>query len=271
MHVTRTSRHYKGKTYETFLLRRSYREGGKVKNQTLANLSHLPGEAIDVIRRVLAGEAMVGAADTFEIARSRPHGAAAAVSVAAHQLGLTKLLGPASPQRDIVFALIIARVLRPGSKLATTRWWADTTLADLGITDTSTDDVYGAMDWLEDRQHRIEAKLAKKHLSNGGIAMFDLSSSWMEGRCCPLAARGYSRDKKKGKTQIEYGLLCDPDGRPVAIEVFPGNTADPTAFTSVVRTVVDRFGLDRMVLVGDRGMITSARIDAIKKSDPDLG
>lgn len=271
MHVTRTSRHYKGKTYETFLLRRSYREGGKVKNQTLANLSHLPGEAIDVIRRVLAGEAMVGAADTFEIARSRPHGAAAAVSVAAHQLGLTKLLGPASPQRDIVFALIIARVLRPGSKLATTRWWADTTLADLGITDTSTDDVYGAMDWLEDRQHRIEAKLAKKHLSNGGIAMFDLSSSWMEGHCCPLAARGYSRDKKKGKTQIEYGLLCDPDGRPVAIEVFPGNTADPTAFTSVVRTVVDRFGLDRMVLVGDRGMITSARIDAIKKSDPDLG
>lgn len=270
MHVARTSRHYKGKTYESFLLRRSYRENGKVKNQTLANLSHLPTDAIDVIRRVLAGETMVGAGDTFEIGRSRPHGAAAAVSVAARQLGIAKLLGPPGPQRDIALALIIARVLRPGSKLATTRWWADTTLADLGISDATTDDVYRAMDWLAERQGRIEAKLAKKHLTNGGIAMFDLSSSWMEGHCCPLAARGYSRDHKGGKTQIEYGLLTDADGRPVAVEVFSGNTADPTAFTSIVRTVVDRFGLDQMVLVGDRGMITSARIDAIKATDPNL-
>lgn len=270
MHVARTSRHYKGKTYESFLLRRSYREDGKVKNQTLANLSHLPADAIDVIRRVLAGEAMVGAGDTFEISRSRPHGAAAAVSVAARQLGIPKLLGPPGSQRDIALALIIARVLRPGSKLATTRWWADTTLADFGIGDATTDDVYRAMDWLADRQGQIETKLAKKHLTNGGVAMFDLSSSWMEGHCCPLAARGYSRDNKTGKTQIEYGLLTDPDGRPVAVEVFSGNTADPSTFTSIVRTVVDRFGLERMVLVGDRGMITSARIDAIKATDPNL-
>lgn len=271
MHVARTSRHYKGKTYESFLLRRAYRENGKVKNQTLANLSHLPADAIDAIRRVLAGQTMVAADDAFDITRSRPHGAVAAVTVAAHQLGFPKLLGPPSSERDIAFALIIARILRPGSKLATTRWWADTTLTDLGIGDAGTDDVYSAMDWLQNRQHRIETRLAKKYLTNGGVAMFDLSSSWMEGHCCPLAARGYSRDKKAGKTQIEYGLLTDPEGRPVAVEVFPGNTADPAAFTSVVRTVVDRFGLDKMVLVGDRGMITSARIDAIKTSDPNLG
>ncbi len=271
MHVARTSRHYKGKTYESFLLRRSYREDGKVKNQTLANLSHLPAEAIDAIRRVLAGETMVGAGDVFEITRSRPHGAAAAVTVAARQLGLVKLLGPACAERDIAFALIIARVLRPGSKLATTRWWADSTLVDLGVGDTTTDGVYQSMDWLVERQDRIEETLAKRHLTNGGVAMFDLTSAWMEGSCCPLAQRGYSRDRKGGKTQIEYGLLTDGDGRPVAVEVFAGNTADPTAFTSMVRTVVDRFGLDRIVLVGDRGMITTARIDAMKQTDPGLG
>ena len=271
MHVARTSRHYKGKTYESFLLRRSYREDGKVKNQTLANLSHLPAETIDAIRRSLAGESLVGADDVFEISRSRPHGAAAAVTAAARQLGFVKLLGPACVERDIAFALIIARVLRPGSKLATTRWWADTTLVDLGVGDTSTDGVYAAMDWLVGRQDRIETALAKRHLTNGGIAMFDLTSAWMEGTCCPLAARGYSRDGKAGKTQIEYGLLTDPDGRPVAVEVFAGNTADPVAFTSAVRTVVDRFGLNEIVLVGDRGMITTARIAAIKDSDPGLG
>jgi len=271
MHVAKTSRHYKGKTYESFLLRRSYREDGRVKNQTLANLSHLPADAIDAIRRTLAGETMVGADDVFNIDRSRPHGAAAAVVTAARQLGLPKLLGPACVERDIAFALIVARVLRPGSKLATTRWWADSTLVDLGVGETSTDGVYGAMDWLVGRQDRIETTLAKRHLANGSVAMFDLTSAWMEGTCCPLAARGYSRDRKGGKTQIEYGLLTDPHGRPVAVEVFAGNTADPTAFTSMVRTVVDRFGLDEMILVGDRGMITTARIDAIKESDPGLG
>jgi Transposase DDE domain len=167
-------------------------------------------------------------------------------------------------------ALIIARVCRPASKLATTRWWADTTLAaDLGVADATTDEVYAAMDWLAGRQEAIETKLVRTHLSGPGnpdrLALFDLSSSWMTGRCCPLAARGYSRDGKKGLPQIEYGLLTDPAGRPVAVRVFPGNTADPTAFTTIVEAVKDTFRLTDMVMVGDRGMITSARVEALRE------
>jgi hypothetical protein len=164
-------------------------------------------------------------------------------------------------------ALIVSRVVRPGTKLSTLSWWADTTLGvDLGVADATTDEVYAAMDWLRSRQDAIEAKLAHRHLTGDGnphrMALFDLSSSWVEGRCCPLAARGYSRDGKKGKLQIEYGLLTDPAGRPVAVRVFPGNTGDPTAFIEAVSVVRDTFGLRHMVMVGDRGMITSARIDA---------
>jgi hypothetical protein len=256
--------------YETHLLRRSYREDGKVKNETVANLSHLPADLIEMIRASLAGQAFVPATAAATVARSRPHGHVAAVHAQAKALGLPALLGPAGRHRDIALALIIARVCRPGSKLATTRWWTDTTLAaDLGVADATTDEVYAGMDWLQARQDAIETKLVRTHLSGPGnpdrLALFDLSSSWVTGRCCPLAARGYSRDGKKGLPQIEYGLLTDPAGRPVAVRVFPGNTADPTAFTTIVEAVKDTFKLTDMVMVGDRGMITSARVDALRE------
>jgi len=266
MHVVTTRRHYKDKVYETHLLRRSYREGGKVRNQTLANLSHLPAEVIELIRRSLRGEAFVGAGEGFEIARSLPHGHVAAVVAQARTLGLPELLGPACGERDLAFALVVARVCRPGSKLATARWWADTTLAaDLGVADASSDDVYGAMDWLLGRQGTIEAALARRHLVPGGLVLYDLSSSWVEASHCPLAARGYSRDRKSGRAQIEYGLVTDPEGRPLSVEVFAGNTADPTAFVSAAEMVRERFGLTDVVFVGDRGMITSARIRALRE------
>ena len=260
-----TRRQYKDKVYETTLLRRSYREGGKVKTETLANLSHLPAETIELIRESLAGKQHVEAGADWEIERSLPHGHVAAVWAIADKVGLAKLVGPPCPERDLVVALVVARVLRPASKLATTRWWSSTTLAeDLGVAGAPTDDVYAAMDWLVERQADIEVALARRHLEPGGRVLYDLSSSWVEGRHCPLAARGYSRDGKAGKAQIEYGLTCDPDGRPVAVEVFAGNTADPTAFISAAATVKERFGLGDVVMVGDRGMITSARIEALK-------
>jgi hypothetical protein len=265
VHVVTTRRHYKDKVYETTLLRRSYREGGKVKTQTVGNLSHLPPEALAAIRQVLKGEQLVLAGSLAEIGRSLPHGHVALVWQAIRQLGLPGLLGPPGRQRDLALALIVARVLRPASKLATTRWWHDTTLAhDLGVQGASTDEVYAAMDWLGERQERIERTLARRHLEPGGLALFDLSSSYVEGHHCQLAARGYSRDQKVGKDQIEYGLLTDPQGRPVAVEVLSGNTADPTAFTAMVERIRTRFALKRLVLVGDRGMITSARVDALR-------
>jgi hypothetical protein len=266
VHVVTTRRHYKDKVYETTLLRRSYRQGGKVKTQTVGNLSHLPAEAIAAIRQVLKGEQLVVADTKAELGRSLPHGHVALVWQVARQLGLPGLLGPPGQQRDLALALVIARVLRPASKLATTRWWADTTLAhDLGVQDATTDEVYGAMDWLGQRQERIERTLARRHLAPGGLALFDLSSSYVEGHHCQLAARGYSRDQKVGKDQIEYGLLTDPAGRPVAVEVLAGNTADPTAFTSMVERIRGRFKLKRLVLVGDRGMITAARVEALRE------
>lgn len=266
MHVSTTRRHYKDKVYETTLLRRSYREGGKVKTETLANLSHLPAETIALIRESLAGKTHVEAGAGWEIERSLPHGHVAAVWAIADKLGLAGLLGPPCPERDVALALVVARVVRPASKLATTRWWAGTTLAaDSGVGQATADDVYSAMDWLVGRQQLIEAALARRHLSPGGRVLYDLSSSWVEGRRCPLASRGYSRDGKAGKEQIEYGLACDPQGRPIAVEVFPGNTADPTAFIAAADTVRERFGLTDVVMVGDRGMITSARIEALRE------
>ena len=188
----------------------------------------------------------------------------------ARQLGLPTLLGPACRARDIALALIVSRVVRPKSKLSTLAWWPDTTLGvDLGVAGACTDEVYAAMDWLADRQEAIERKLAAKHLAPdvnpGRMALFDLTSAWVTGRCCELAARGYSRDGKKGCEQIEYGVLTDPAGRPVGVRVFPGNTADPDAFTEIVTVIRDELGIARLVLVGDRGMITSARIDALRK------
>jgi len=276
MHVATTSRHYKDKVYETHLLRRSFRQDGKVKNETLANLSHLPAEAIEAVRTVLRGERVVRADDAFDIVRALPHGDVAAVWAMARQVDLAKLIGPPSRERDLAMALVVSRVVRPASKLSTARWWSDTTLGvDLSIAEASTDEVYAAMDWLVGRQEAIETALATRHLSAKEnprrLALYDLSSSPMEGSCCPLAARGYSRDHKGGKAQIEYGLLCDPEGRPISIKVFSGNTGDPSAFIDVVETVRSSFGLEHLVMVGDRGMITSARIAALKEAKSTLG
>ena len=258
------------KDYTSAYLRRTYRDGGTVKNETVANLSALPDHVIDLIDAGLKGRQLVPAAEAVTITRSLPHGHVAAVHAMARTLGLPALLGPAGRQRDLALALIISRVARPGSKLSTLTWWNDTTLGgDLGVADASTDDIYAAMDWLEHRQDAIEAELARRHLAPqpnpSRMALFDLSSSWLEGSQCPLAARGYSRDGKKGKLQIEYGLLTDPEGRPVAVRVFPGNTGDPSAFTAIADVVRDKFGLAQMVMVGDRGMITSARIAALNQ------
>ena len=257
--------------YSSAYLRRTYRSEGKVKNETVANLSSLPDHVIDLIDAGLKGRALVPAGEAVTITRSLPHGHVAAVHAMAKDLGLPALLGPAG-QRDLALALVISRVVAPASKLSTLTWWADTTLgADLGVDGASTDDIYAAMDWLEHRQDAIEAGLARRHLAPEAnparMALFDLSSSWLEGRCCPLAARGYSRDGKKGRLQIEYGLLTDPDGRPVAVRVFPGNAGDPAAFTAIVDVVREKFGLRDMVMVGDRGMITSARIRALNQQE----
>jgi hypothetical protein len=276
MHVARirsgyTDREGQRRDYESRYLRRTYRDGGKVRHETLANLSGLPETMIDSIEAALKGTALVPAARAVTILRSLPHGHVAAVHAMAVKLGLPALLGPACPERDLALALIISRVVAPASKLSTLTWWDDTTLgAGLGAATVSAGRIYAAMDWLEHRQDAIEAKLARRHLAPDAnpskMALFDLSSSWLEGRHCPLAARGYSRDGKKGKLQIEYGLLTDPSGRPVAVRVFPGNTGDPGAFTEIVTVVRDKFGLAKMVMVGDRGMITSARIQAMNQA-----
>jgi len=277
MHVATTSRVHVTKAgeqrlYQSHLLRRTFREDGKVKHQTLANLTPLPEEQLDLLRRSLKGEQFAPVHTmAVTVERSLPHGDVALVMAQARALGFPALLGPAGRQRDLALALIVSRVVRPGPKLATLTWWSDTTLGiDLDVADASTDEVYAAMDWLLSRQDAIEAKLARRHLTDETtnphrMALFDLSSSWMEGQHCSLAARGYSRDGKKGKLQIEYGLLTDPHGRPVAVRVFPGNTGDPTAFVEAVTVVRDKFGLRHVVMVGDRGMITKARIDMLKQ------
>ena len=264
----------RARNYSSAYLRRTYREAGKVKNETVANLSVLPDHLIDLIDAGLKGQYLVPAAEAVTITRSVPHGHVAAVHAMARKLGLPALLGPAGPQRDLALALVISRVVAPASKLSTLTWWDDTTLgADLGVAEASAGDIYAAMDWLAARQDAIEAQLAARHLAPqanpGRMALFDLSSSWLEGRCCPLAARGYSRDGKKGKPQIEYGLLTDPGGRPVAVRVFDGSTADPAAFTAIVKVLREKFGLEKMVMVGDRGMITSARIAALNQPEDD--
>jgi hypothetical protein len=275
MHVARirsshVDKQGRRRDYESRYLRRTYRDGGKVRHETLANLSGLPDPVTDAIEAALKGTPLVPAGEAVTITGSLPHGHVAAVHAMAARLGLPALLGPAGRERDLALALIVSRVVAPASKLATLTWWADTTLgADLGA--AGTDDLYAAMDWLERRQDQIEKRLAARHLgpepNPARMALFDLSSSWLEGRCCPLAARGYSRDGKKGKLQIEYGLLTDPEGRPVAVQVLPGNTGDPAAFTEIVQVIRDKFGLATMVMVGDRGMITSARIEALNQAD----
>lgn len=274
MHIDNASRQYvngSGERHTTtcYLLRRSYRdENGKPRNETLANLSDLPENAMSALRLALKGATLVDAESVFNVERSVPHGNVAAAHIMAGKLGLRSLLGPASPHRDIAYALILSRIARPKSKLSTVRWWngGDTTLApDLGVAGATTDDVYAAMDWLLAQKEKIERKLARRHLSAGGIAMYDLSSSWVEGTQCELAAFGYSRDGKRGRMQIEYGLLTDPAGRPAGIDIFKGNTADAEACKTVISKARKEFGLKELVFVGDRGMITKTRIAELRE------
>jgi hypothetical protein len=249
------------------LLRRSYREDGKVKNETLGNLSHLPDPVVDLIRRALRGEAFVPVAQQFSVVRSPHHGHVRAVLTAVRRLDLPRLIGARRcRERDLVVALVAARLLWPASKLATSRWWHGTTLPEnLGITDATEDDLYAAMDWVFKRQGAIEKKLAARHLTEGGVALCDLTSSYFEGTCCPLAARGHDRDGKRDKLQVNYGLLTDAEGRPVAVSVFPGNTNDPKTLLPQVETLRARFGIERIALVGDRGMISQKQIDALRE------
>ena len=262
MHVVKVISRRHDQEYVSYLLRQSYREGNQVKKRTLANLSALPVHIIDAIRRGLAGDPLLPGGGHFSIEQSWPHGHVAAVLGTARAMGLERLLEPRpSRQRTLALALIVARVLHPASKLATTRLWSTTSLArTLGVEDATENDLYAAMDWLLVRQERIEQRLAKQHLQPGGVVLYDLSSTYLEGEQCPLAKRGHSRDGKPGHKQIEFGLLTNAAGEPVAIEVFAGNTADPATFPAQVQKVKDRFGVADVVWVGDRGMITSAQV-----------
>jgi len=249
------------------LLRESYREGGKVKKRTLANLSHFPIDQVDTLSRALKGEKLAPVDSLFEVNDSKHHGHVEAVRLAMKRLGFEKLVSPnSSRERDLVVAMVAARILEPDSKLATTRWWNNTTLPeDLGVDDANENELYAAMDWLVDRQGKIEQKLARRHLREDGLVLYDLSSSYVEGESCPLATLGYSRDGKKGMPQINYGLLTDERGCPVSVDVYPGNTADAATLVPQARKARERFGIDRLVLVGDRGMISSKQIEQLKE------
>jgi hypothetical protein len=250
------------------LLRESYRENGKVRKRTLCNLSDWPAAHVEGLRGVLKGGTVIAPdREAFTVVRSLPHGHIAAAIGTARKIGLDRILGPDGNRcRDLVLAMIAARILDPGSKLATARalapMTATTSLGEvLGLGDVEDRELYGALDWLHERQSAIEAAFARHHLKNGTLVLYDVSSSYLEGHRCPLAQRGYSRDGRKGSLQIVYGLLCAPDGCPVAIEVFDGNTGDPTTLARQIEKLKQRFKLDHVVLVGDRGMITQARID----------
>jgi len=265
-HISEVKRTYKGKTYVTTLLRRSYREDGKVKHETLGNLTHLPADALSLVKAALSGKQFVSTEDGFSIERTLPHGHVAAVLGTLRRQGLHKLLDPKpSKQRDLVCSMIVARVLDACSKLATARGLADQTRNNslseiLGLQDADEKDLYTAMDWLLERQNAIENALAERHLRGTMLTLYDVSSTYFEGRCCPLAKLGYSRDHRKDRPQIVFGLVTDEQGCPVAIEVFEGNTSDPNTVKSQIDKLRKRFGLERVVLVGDRGMLTSARI-----------
>ncbi len=266
VHVATTSRTYKGKVYQTHLLRRSYREGGKVKHQTLGNLSHLPPDLIDTIRRRLRGEEP-NEGGQWDIVRTLPHGHVAATLGTLQSLGLDDVLASRpSRQRDLAMGMIVARVIAPASKLATARFFKDETAGtslslELGIQDVHEDELYQTLDWLGKRQRRIETKLAKKHLADGTLVLYDVSGSYYTGRRSGLVDFGYNRDGKRGVPQIVYGLLCNAEGCPIAVEVFKGNTADPKTLATQIKKVRQRFRIERVVFVGDRGMITGRRID----------
>jgi transposase len=272
MHVAKIERKHGGRTYVSYLLRQSYRQDGKVKHRTLGNLSHLPGHLIDLVSRSLQGQAFLAADEAVRTLDSKPHGHVEAILTAFAQLDLEGLLASRpSRQRCLILALIAQRLLFPCSKLASLRHWRSTTLAEeLEVGDASTTELYQALDWLLDRQQDIERKLARRHLEEGGVVLYDVSSSYYEGRKCPLAQYGHDRDGKKGLPIIVYGLLTDACGRPVAVDVYPGNTGDPTTVPDQIVKVRDKFALTRVILVGDRGMLTSTQIDTLRQY-PGLG
>jgi transposase len=272
LHVDTIVRKHGDKTYVSQLLRHSYRDGPHVRHRTLANLSHLPPQTIDLIRRSLQGELLVSPQQAFRITQAKAHGHVQAVLGTLRKLGLDTLLAARpSRQRQLTIALIVARLLFPCSKLATPRHRRTTTLADeLGVADATVEELYRALDWLGRRQATVQAQLARRHLPRGGLVLYDVSSSFYHGRTCPLARYGHDRDGKKGLPIIVYGLLADAVGRPVALEVFPGNTADPATVPAQVDTLRQRFGCDRIVLVGDRGMLTQTQIEHVRQY-PGLG
>jgi transposase len=268
-HVVTTTRKYKDQVYRTHLLRRSYREDGVVKNETLGNLSHLPEPLIEIIRRSLQGERFVPVGEAFEVTGSRAHGAVQAVDVGMQRLGLASLIA-SKPcrERDLALAMIASRIIAPHTKLATTRWWHTTTLAeDFGVADADEDDLYAAMDWLLARRDRIQKKLAARHLAAGSLVLYDLTSSYFEGTTCPLARIGYSRDGRKGTLQVNYGLLTDARGCPVAVSVYEGNVGDSLTLMPEVKRLRENFGVEQLVMVGDRGMISQKSIEQMRELD----
>jgi hypothetical protein len=265
-HVAEITRTHGGRHYRSYLLRRTYRQDGKVKHETLGNLSRLPAATIALIRRAVRGDALVPPDDAFDVIRSRPHGHVAAVVGTARKVGLPALLAATrSRERDLVEALIAARLLDPCSKLATARALGAATEesslgARLGVVDADEDALYEAMDWLLARQGRVEQALARRHLTDGGLILYDVTSTYFEGRKCPLAKFGHPRDGKRDKLQIVFGLLTNGEGCPVAVEVFEGNTGDPKTLPAQIKKIREQFAIARVVLVGDRGMLTDARL-----------
>ena len=265
-----------GALYTSHLLRRSYREGGKVRHENLGNLSHLPVEIIDVIRAMLAGRRLVDVDEDFEVERSLPHGHVAAVLGVLRDLDLERLLGrDRCRERDLVVAMVVQRLIGPGSKLSATRRFAQTTLGDeLSLGEVTEAELLAAMDWLLERQDRIERTFARRHLPGDGerkaFVLYDLSLSYIEGRCCPLATLGYSRDGVKGKLQVNYGLICSPEGRPVGVRVHAGNVTDQQTVPDTVRMIQQDFGIEQVVFVGDRGMITQAHAQTLKEQGVDF-
>lgn len=269
VHVSTSTRIYHGKVYTTHLLRRTYREDGKVKHETLGNISHLPEDVIALIRAALKGEDFTAVGGDFVIERSLAHGHVLAVLATMRKLGIDQLLASRrSTQRELTLAMIAARVIQPASKLATTRWWQDTTLLmelDIDPDDATAEACYETLDWLLDRQVSIESKLVKRHLTGGDLVLYDLTSTYFEGSTCPLANYGYSRDGKRGTLQITIGLVTDREGRPLAVEVFDGSTLDEKTLLGQVHKLRDRFGIEYLVIVGDRGTITRTRIEELSK------
>ena len=266
LYVAHIKREYKDKVYESHLLRRSYRDGKKVKQKTIANISPLPESLREIISKSLKGELFLPASQAIEIIRSRCHGHVAAVMKAFEDLDMDNLISPVpSRERDLVKAMIISRVIKPQTKLATTRSWHDSTLPELlGIEDADEDELYEAMDWLEIRQPLIETKLSERHLKINPIALYDVSSSYYEGSCCSLATYGYNRDRKKGKCQIVYGLIVDSQGRPISVQVYEGSKSDTKTVDDQIKKLKEQFGLEHFVFAGDRAMITQARVERLK-------